>query len=518
MNRRTLLLTILLSVLCQIALAQSRSRNDHAPAYLFDRIDPERLLNTIRVLSSPAFEGKEMGTPGNDKAIAWIEDTFRSIGLAPQFTDYRQAFPIARYQLKGSNQLRIADSSLALHAQFIPAYYSSSDSITAPVIYAGMGSRQDLTDANLQGKIALIFQDTSRIGDHADYPPFFQQAANAASAGAIGVILVSPPGVHPRHNNTGASYRFEDYVGIPLEAVKSLDNTSMPYVEPKALSIPACFVSSEAAEFIFRAVSAPQPLKETYQERISGGRNMFYWSSRNPLTMITSLNSFRYESANVIAKIEGSKPGVRDAVVLGAHFDQQGQHPVAGAPFFGANRNAASLAIMIEVARIISESRRKPAHDIIFAAFNGGERGYLGAEVFYEDDRINPDYITAHLNMIEPAGGTVSDTARFYREMPVSSPELSRYAQNAVNQFGFDIQPRNLASQVMYDWHLKPALSNNIPSIGLSGGYYAYKNRVQDSPDRLNYMQLFNATHVVMDLAWGLANLDEPLSRVRYGK
>jgi hypothetical protein len=46
-------------------------------------IDAESLMETVRTLSSPAFEGRRTGTPGNAKARAWIGERFRSIGLPP---------------------------------------------------------------------------------------------------------------------------------------------------------------------------------------------------------------------------------------------------------------------------------------------------------------------------------------------------------------------------------------------------------------------------------------------------
>lgn len=46
------------------------------------RIDVESLMETVQTLSSPAFEGRRTGTPGNEKARAWISERFRGTGLA----------------------------------------------------------------------------------------------------------------------------------------------------------------------------------------------------------------------------------------------------------------------------------------------------------------------------------------------------------------------------------------------------------------------------------------------------
>lgn len=54
-------------------------------------IDVESLMETVRTLSSPAFEGRRTGTPGNEKARAWISERFRSAG----FAELRTIFTVA---------------------------------------------------------------------------------------------------------------------------------------------------------------------------------------------------------------------------------------------------------------------------------------------------------------------------------------------------------------------------------------------------------------------------------------
>jgi Zn-dependent M28 family amino/carboxypeptidase len=46
-------------------------------------IAADELMNTVRRLASPEFEGRETGTPGGLKARAWVQERFRSAGLQP---------------------------------------------------------------------------------------------------------------------------------------------------------------------------------------------------------------------------------------------------------------------------------------------------------------------------------------------------------------------------------------------------------------------------------------------------
>ncbi|MGH9204453.1 MAG: M28 family peptidase, partial [Vicinamibacterales bacterium] len=60
------------------------------------RIDVESLMETVRTLSSPAFEGRRTGTPGNEKARAWISERFRGTGLAAASSSVEIPFKFTR--------------------------------------------------------------------------------------------------------------------------------------------------------------------------------------------------------------------------------------------------------------------------------------------------------------------------------------------------------------------------------------------------------------------------------------
>lgn len=59
-------------------------------------IDADALLHTVRTLSSPSFEGRRTGTPGNAKARAWIVGRFGEIGLVPSGENFQMPFKFTR--------------------------------------------------------------------------------------------------------------------------------------------------------------------------------------------------------------------------------------------------------------------------------------------------------------------------------------------------------------------------------------------------------------------------------------
>ena len=87
---RTFLLVVVVAVLCGQRASAQLTVKQTAP------IDAEALLQTVRTLTSPEFEGRRTGTPGNAKARAWIVERFREIGLVPPGDTFQMPFTFTR--------------------------------------------------------------------------------------------------------------------------------------------------------------------------------------------------------------------------------------------------------------------------------------------------------------------------------------------------------------------------------------------------------------------------------------
>ena len=73
------------------------------------------------------------------------------------------------------------------------------------------------------------------------------------------------------------------------------------------------------------------------------------------------------EGANVLAEVKGDGPRF---VLVGAHYDHLGQH--GNNTWFGADDNAAAVAILVELARALV-ARPLKGRSVILAAFDGEE-------------------------------------------------------------------------------------------------------------------------------------------------
>jgi Zn-dependent M28 family amino/carboxypeptidase len=108
------------------------------------------------------------------------------------------------------------------------------------------------------------------------------------------------------------------------------------------------------------------------------------------------------DSRNVVAKLEGSDPKLKDEyVVYTAHWDHLGIGPeVKGDKIYnGAQDNASGTAALIEIARTFTKAAPPPKRSILFLAVTAEEQGLLGSQ-YYSVAPIYPLAKTlANINM-----------------------------------------------------------------------------------------------------------------------
>ncbi|PZO02528.1 MAG: peptidase M28 [Alphaproteobacteria bacterium] len=100
-----------------------------------------------------------------------------------------------------------------------------------------------------------------------------------------------------------------------------------------------------------------------------------------------------FNGINVLGLIPGTRVGDRYIVVT-AHYDHVGVND--GQIYNGADDNASGVATMLELARRLKAEA--PEHSVIFVAFDGEERGLIGARHFVEAPPVPLSSIALNLN------------------------------------------------------------------------------------------------------------------------
>src|SRR3954464_8389199 len=100
-----------LAASCQTAADKPAPQAGGAvPPEAIAAIDTATLMRHIRVLSADSLMGRQPGSAGEDKTVAYLESQFKSMGLAPGNTDgtYIQKVPLVGITVKNSPTLTFA--------------------------------------------------------------------------------------------------------------------------------------------------------------------------------------------------------------------------------------------------------------------------------------------------------------------------------------------------------------------------------------------------------------------------
>lgn len=149
-----------------------------------------------------------------------------------------------------------------------------------------------------------------------------------------------------------------------------------------------------------------------------------------------TINGLTTGQRNIVATL----PGIGDhlgAFVVMAHYDSRGVDPNDGnEPAPGANDNASGVALLLEMARLLSS--RPWNQTIIFVAFAAEEQGTYGSRHFVQDEMLRGREFEAALdNDIVGGRPGIPQSVRVFSPGPDSSPSrrLAAYVQLIANLY-----------------------------------------------------------------------------------
>jgi|GEM_PF-4996577 hypothetical protein len=435
---------------------------------LVDHLSSEHMIESIRDISSAAFEGRELGTSGNRKAQNWVAAQFRKYGLQP-FVDlngYKQNFGIRSYSQGSDNRFYSANDTLRSNL-FSPAYYSASDSVTAP--FFSLGTVENLSEVELEKhniKGSVVYVHIARTDSDLMRPEGFELARELQLAGAKAVIYSFYTGEdhkERRFNPSGNPYVYHNDYYLPTQAVKNITNTYMPFVPDVSVTIPVAYLNHDIAQNI---------------------------TNDEPVTMITSVRGgLKNQASNIVAFREGSHyPG--QYILISTPFDHEGLHPHKGNPYMGANKASSGLAALVGFARAMHRFDQLSRYSLLFVAFNGDERYRAGEYAFFESELAKSLPIVHHIHL-ESLG---------YSLVPHTS--VAVIETDTTNRF-FPILKRTNRNPKI-DVHFNHI--NNPDRTTITGDEFPYSHRILDSQNALNYVQLYRSSQYSLQALWLLAN------------
>ncbi len=361
-------------------------------------ISPDAYLAHIKYLASPELKGRATGSHELEIAADYISKQFASFGVKPvPGSGYEQAFTTTVGARMGAvNRFEANSKTLAVGTGFIPFSFSSSGTVSAPVVFVGYGITaneyhyDDYAGIDVKDKIVLMVRHEPQENDDksifqgkelTQHSNFAIKAVNAKSRGARAVIIVND--AYPHH--TAAEDRLDSF-----GQVTGPTDSGVLFVQVKE-STAEGWLKNEGRDLHEILDSIDKDLKP---------RSF-------PLTKLTvSMTLDIQHDMKTVHNVAAYIPGkTKEYVIIGAHYDHLGlgdEHSLApsqiGTIHPGADDNASGTAGVIELARYFSK-RPRQQRGILFMTFAGEELGLLGSNYYTAHPLLPLQNAVTMLNM-----------------------------------------------------------------------------------------------------------------------
>jgi Zn-dependent M28 family amino/carboxypeptidase len=400
------------------------------------------------------MQGRSPGTEGETRTVAYLEDQFKQIGLQPGNPDgtYVQKVPLVG--ITGANTkpltftkdgkrvaLKWKDDVVAWSLHMAPtAAVQDSD-----VLFAGYGVEapeynwDDFKDVDVTGKTIVVLVNDPQIADPSNPgaldPKMFNGKAmtyygrwtykfeEGARKHAAAVLIV--------HETGPAGYPFgvvQGNLGEKFTLGAEDKNMSKATIEG--------WITTDAAKRLL-AMSGLD-FDALKKQALSRDFKPVPLGVKASITMRNTLRTI--ESQNVVARLEGSDPALRDEyVVFSSHWDHLGLgEPVKGDRIYnGAVDNASGVGTVLEIARALKQA--PPAkRSFLFLLVTAEEQGLLGSE-YYSLHPLYPLAKTAaniNIDEVNPWGRTKSLAV-----VGLGNSDLDDYLRTAATEQGRTLLP-----------------------------------------------------------------------------
>ena len=259
-------------------------------------IREDDIRRDLFAMAGDAMRGREAGTIDELRASGWVAQRAREAGLEPAGEDgsYYQWFTIHRTRQSSTSRIAVNGQALELWKDVSVLGLTDAD-IDAPIVWLAAAAA-DSSGPSLDGKVAAVLLDGSEAPEPADALAarrWIGQAPNRLARpllarGAVAVIVVA---------DARADRLFDIGATNTMRGRYAIDDGG-------------------AARGPGRTANPVMLVRNAWASRVTDGARF---------TARFSIDEFDYPSVNIIAKVEGTDPALRDQYVLfSAHQDHDG--------------------------------------------------------------------------------------------------------------------------------------------------------------------------------------------------
>ncbi|WP_345950441.1 M28 family peptidase [Mucilaginibacter sp. PAMB04274] len=497
--------TLLCSAALVAALGACAQKNTTAVKYA-QYITVADAKKHLSIIASDAFEGRETGKPGADKAAAYLAGEFKKMGLqAPVNGSYFLDIPLTNtaFTLKS---VTLNGTTLTYGKDYTSMGGTGTQTVKASeVVFVGYGTEAELANVDLTGKVALVIAEpkpgttVDNSNPRAAMMAFTRlvqgiRAKNAALVLAVGTV-------------TQGSMAGKQSERITLKQANPRPITPRPL---------ALTITSAVADQLLKASG------KTYEQL----------KATTAIQTVKADVTADYETVvkdakavDVLGFLPGSDAKLKEEVlVFSAHYDHIGMEP-EGTPGDrinnGADDDGSGTTGILEIARAFTQAKKDgkgPRRSILFLGNVGEEKGLLGSE-YYSEHPVFPlaNTITdLNIDMIgrrDPAHEKTPDYCYLIGSDKLSTTlhKISENANNTYTKLAVDYKyndPKD-PERIYYRSDHYNFAKHDVPIVFYFDGVHADYHRVSDEVDKIDFPLLVKRAQLVFYTGWDLANRDE---------
>lgn len=359
------------------------------PATAEPEFSADRIKADVSFLADDLLEGRDTGSRGHEIAARYVATQFEAAGLKPGGSQgWFTPVVLSEARLGEGATLTVSgkggDTVLAhgVEALISPSHDETSTEVTAPLVFVGWGlddpkyGHDDYKGLDVRGKIVVVLRGIPKgAPDEVVAHLSRQKAAAAARHGAIGIITVP-------------TMQSEKISAFAKRAAAEAARPSMTWVTATGRPFDSApgvrglvQASMTGAQAMFAGARTPLAKVLAVADAQDGRPKGFPLATSARLAFTSTAT--RITSPNVVGRIEGSDPVLKnEVVILMGHLDHVGIKPgctTGDCIRNGALDNAAGAAMVMEAARAFGREA-PPKRTVLFIANTAEERGLLGAE------------------------------------------------------------------------------------------------------------------------------------------
>ncbi len=400
------------AVACSSSRSANPAGNDPATLQAAQAINAGDLLQHIKDLSDDSTEGRAPGTPGEEKATAYMQRQFAALGLKPGNPDgswYQPvdligytATPTATFTAGGKRvPLRYPDDFVATSRH----HRAETKINNSDIVFVGYGvvapeyGWDDYKGTDVKGKTILMLvndppvtlpNDTTQLDTAmfkgkamTYYGRYTYKYEIATEKGAAAAIVI---------HETGPA-------GYPWAVVKgsfSVEQFDVPSANAEQRVPVEAWMTVDKVRELFRDAGL------NFDSLHAAARTKAF----RPVTLNAKaswdvkLKVRQIKSKNVVAVLEGTTKK-DEYVVYTAHWDHLGRDTTLKGDqiYNGALDNASGSSGLLEIAKAYTKLAAPPERSILFLSVTGEEKGLLGSKFYAEHPLYPLSKTVADINM-----------------------------------------------------------------------------------------------------------------------